>query len=410
MKKIFFFLLLQFIIGCQIFTQNVWYLNDCDPDYQIPPFNDSLKLYQPDGTLLMSESNFNICQELSGIRRLAVTNDGENCWISENVSSKLSQINKNGDLIKQINKPIGAIDIHSNGNIFALGDNGSIYGDSIYIFDSSGNEINSAPFGGYDLVVDEAHNAVWIVGSDIKKLDLNLVLGFIIDPIEWSAMTVDFSNDGSVWVGEGMHSQIPGSLDRILHISNNGNIIDSINMLWRPNCIRVNRKDNKIWIASDFLYSINPTTLTLSNIANGGFSLCIDFEENIRIAGYYSLREYSNTGNLLKMISNYGDYNQAQITTNKSYSSTINDNIIISNLFFEIFPNPVINNISVKLLQFTDFRNSFISIYNLQGQLLLQQVIKKPQTEIDISRFAKGMYIVKVKNDREMMQSKFVKE
>lgn len=385
-------------------SQNVWFLNDCDPDYQNIPFNDSLKLFQSDGSEIMSKSGFNICQQLSGTRLLAVTSNGDYCWLSENVGNKLSKIDKNGNLIKQIDKSIGAIDICSNGNIFALGTNGTIMGDSIYIFDSIGNVLKSAPYGGIDLVVDEAHNAVWIVGSDIKKLDLSLSLDFVIDPIAWTAMSVDFSTDGSVWVGEGEY--VPGNgQDRILHISQTGIIIDSISLVSRPNCIRVNRKDGNIWIASISLYSLDHTNLTLNQIANGGFTLSIDNNENIWIAGYFNLRKYSKSGSLLIAITNFGDYNQAYIATEKDYSLSIDENSKPTSNLIEMFPNPANNKLTIEASQKTD-----IVILNLKGQIIKRINAAEKQTTIDISDLARGMYFIKVRTKKDFAVKKFIKE
>jgi hypothetical protein len=55
-------------------------------------------------------------------------------------------------------------------------------------------------------------------------------------------------------------------------------------------------------------------------------------------------------------------------------------------------------------------QNTTISIYDIQGKLLLQQAISQHQTELNISQLAKGIYIVKVNNDKNSMVSKFVKE
>ena len=74
---------------------------------------------------------------------------------------------------------------------------------------------------------------------------------------------------------------------------------------------------------------------------------------------------------------------------------------------FSIYPNPANDKIKLEL---NVLKNSIVSIYNIQGQLLLQQAIKHYQTEIDISSFARGMYFVKVETDKGIVSKKFIKE
>jgi len=81
-----------------------------------------------------------------------------------------------------------------------------------------------------------------------------------------------------------------------------------------------------------------------------------------------------------------------------------NDNSVI------IYPNPVMDIITIDLQKISDLKNTHISIYNLQGQLLLQKSITQEKTELSINNLAKGMYIVKVYNNNNTMVTKFVKE
>ncbi|MFZ4740703.1 MAG: T9SS type A sorting domain-containing protein [Bacteroidales bacterium] len=75
-----------------------------------------------------------------------------------------------------------------------------------------------------------------------------------------------------------------------------------------------------------------------------------------------------------------------------------------------IYPNPATSKLTINLQQLTHLQNTTVSIYDVQGKLLLQQSITQPQTEFNIAAFAKGIYVVKVNNDNNCMQSKFVKE
>ena len=75
-----------------------------------------------------------------------------------------------------------------------------------------------------------------------------------------------------------------------------------------------------------------------------------------------------------------------------------------------IYPNPSSDKLIIDFQSINDLKNITVSIYNIQGKLLLQQAIKQTQIEINISSFAKGVYIIKVYNDNNIMVSKFIKE
>jgi parallel beta-helix repeat protein len=73
-----------------------------------------------------------------------------------------------------------------------------------------------------------------------------------------------------------------------------------------------------------------------------------------------------------------------------------------------IFPNPSNDKITIERpIQTNDM---VISIYNIQGQLLLDQLLKQKKTDINISDFAKGLYFVKVKTDKGITTNKFIKD
>ena len=76
----------------------------------------------------------------------------------------------------------------------------------------------------------------------------------------------------------------------------------------------------------------------------------------------------------------------------------------------KIYPNPASDLLTIDLLGATAMHNTTLSIFNLQGQLLFQQEINREKTSLDLNTFAKGMYIVKICNDKNSLVSKFAKQ
>jgi N-acetylneuraminic acid mutarotase len=89
-----------------------------------------------------------------------------------------------------------------------------------------------------------------------------------------------------------------------------------------------------------------------------------------------------------------------------SYSAV--DNYNNENEYLKIYPNPATDNLTIKSSAFTN--NQTISVYDIQGQLLLQQPMLKAKTNIDISQFSKGLYSLKVEDDNSYTVKKFVKD
>ncbi len=74
-------------------------------------------------------------------------------------------------------------------------------------------------------------------------------------------------------------------------------------------------------------------------------------------------------------------------------------------LSIEIYPNPVTNNITIETKQKPE-----IEILNIEGQIIKRLKIKDNKTDIDISDFASGVYIIKVQTEKGIMTGKFIKE
>ena len=96
------------------------------------------------------------------------------------------------------------------------------------------------------------------------------------------------------------------------------------------------------------------------------------------------------------------------------YLAKLNNDVGINEfhkpLNISVYPIPASDKLTIDIQEINEFHKATVSFYDIQGQLLLQQTIKQSQIEINISSFAKGVYIIKVHNDNNIMVSKFIKE
>jgi N-acetylneuraminic acid mutarotase len=133
--------------------------------------------------------------------------------------------------------------------------------------------------------------------------------------------------------------------------------------------------------------SATPPNEAISRRAGIGFSV-----DNI---GYFGTG-YSDDG----LFSDFWAFNKINSGINK----------IGNNVDFRIYPNPASDKIVLDFIKVSHLQNVTVSIYDLQGQLLMRQPIQKDKTEISINQMEKGLYIVKICLDKDIMVGRFVKE
>ncbi len=102
---------------------------------------------------------------------------------------------------------------------------------------------------------------------------------------------------------------------------------------------------------------------------------------------------------------------QSTNTTTQKYSEFVITDIIEPSHknTIPIYPNPSSTHITIELPT-TPQKNTSLTIYNLNGQQLITQAITEPQTVVDVSGLPKGVYFVKVMNDKNVIVQKVIKE
>jgi hypothetical protein len=113
--------------------------------------------------------------------------------------------------------------------------------------------------------------------------------------------------------------------------------------------------------------------------------------------------QLNNPGNKI-FVSKYSEIGNCTDTACFNGNGSGIENYIIQNKF-RIYPNPVIDNLTIESQQ-----KSTIEISNIQGQLVKTITASEGKTNIDVSSFPCGVYVVQVKNENGVAVKKFIKE
>jgi hypothetical protein len=231
-------------------SPHILVLDNCDSDYKVPPFTDSVLFLNSEGKVINQISGLNICQNIGSNRAISASQDGQFFVVCENVADKISAYNTStGNLLWSIQGKYTSA-VVAQGIVYALTSDDTIYGNGIQAVDRGGEIIKqSTQINGYDIVIDPNGSFLWVVGDEIKKCDMNLRVVKVIKAIKWCAVSVDIDIDGSIWVAEREHCDVPGSQNRLIKITQDGTIIRDIPLEdMSPLCVRVDRSDGNAWV------------------------------------------------------------------------------------------------------------------------------------------------------------------
>ncbi|MBA3705177.1 MAG: T9SS type A sorting domain-containing protein, partial [Bacteroidetes bacterium] len=86
----------------------------------------------------------------------------------------------------------------------------------------------------------------------------------------------------------------------------------------------------------------------------------------------------------------------------------ISENTSITSI--DVYPNPANSFVTIVTNQKITDEKPIISLYNMKGELILQQNLVQNKTELDINGFANGIYLVHVTSNGKSDAIKFIKQ
>ena len=119
------------------------------------------------------------------------------------------------------------------------------------------------------------------------------------------------------------------------------------------------------------------------------FELAALFDTNLPDQGFFK------TNGLSKINALYLD--PLEVSTPKSY------------VVIEVYPNPFSNLLTIQIPDI-DENNAVISVYNIDGQLIRNEIINSPVSEIEMASFAKGIYFILIDYKSQRLYKKILKK
>lgn len=79
-------------------------------------------------------------------------------------------------------------------------------------------------------------------------------------------------------------------------------------------------------------------------------------------------------------------------------------------MFINVYPNPAINLITIESNKATEVIGKTLKIYNVYGAQIFSQILTSIKNPINIEKFSKGIYFIKVSEGKEKHVMRFIKE
>jgi hypothetical protein len=223
-------------------------LEDCDSDNKLStaPYGDTAFLLNSKCELVRKFHGLRIHSTyVNGPRNISVSEDGRFYVMCQIVPGKLTMY----ETAKR--RELWTLWMDFESAVFANGLIYTVNRNNVFAIDNTGTIIKHSRLGGFDITVDTSHDCLWIVGSDIKKCNLDLQLEFktklTLDNNKTGASSVDFDPIGSVWIAEQNIHQKYGSKNRLVKRSLYGGILKKIDLDFSPTHVRIDRSDGSVW-------------------------------------------------------------------------------------------------------------------------------------------------------------------
>jgi DNA-binding beta-propeller fold protein YncE len=195
--------------------------------------------------------DFNTCQSVSASHGVTVDVARGRVYVCELVAHRVTAFDTRGRRLWRVD------DIHADalavdpktGNLWC-GVGGNLHHGETVVLDPAGQEVESFPVRGIDLVYDPHTDGFWLAGYGVWKLSREGEVLFHKPRDGWACVSVAADpRDGSVWVAEREHPDVARSANRLWHLDAKGGLIQSESLGKRvPFAVAVDPHTGTAWV------------------------------------------------------------------------------------------------------------------------------------------------------------------
>ena len=135
------------------------------------------------------------------------------------------------------------------GNVWCAGGS-SLDQSELKVFDTAGSRVATHSISGFDIVYSPHDEAFWVAGRDVTKCDREGTIRARLAGTGWATVSVsaDF-RDGGAWVVERKHPQVKNSVNRLLRLDAQGELVREIDLGTRtPFCVASDPRSGAAWM------------------------------------------------------------------------------------------------------------------------------------------------------------------
>jgi hypothetical protein len=201
-------------------------LDDCDADLaEARPHHDGLRFLTDSGRELRAIQEFNAMQSSVGASHyVAVDGPRGRVYVGESWGQRVTALDIRGRKLWQVHKiVVGALAVDSKTGRLWCSVGGNLETGETVVFDLDGREVGGSPFPGVDIAYDPHTDGFWLVGREIIKLsgEGEVLFHKAIEGFACISVAVN-PKDGSVWIAERSHPDMPKSVPRLWHLDAQG--------------------------------------------------------------------------------------------------------------------------------------------------------------------------------------------
>jgi len=243
---------------------------------------------------------------------------------------------------------------------------------------------------------DNGYVFSWGINFDPAIVPVNVVHTIPIDSIIWSGPFFNVINDSMIRI-------IPGSAGTFQYgvsvIDSAGNIFDTTFNLTVIQTPEVNLGSDTTLCDDNFSFVLDAGPAMFYEWSTGNSS---QFQPVIS-GGYYVV-----TATNVDLASSLECFKTDTIHISVVTCAGIEANEAKDELL-RIYPNPAAEYVTIELKS-KDITDDMISVYDLQGKLILQQPVLQSITDVNVSALAKGLYFIKLSTPEVNVIKKLIKE